>query len=152
MNDLDHRPKWPPAWNPFEVFLLSLALLSSAGLIQGSSGSTALDDRLDPLTVILWGIALALGSALALVGVFCYRKETSLVIGMHLERVGSALVGVAAAIYAFVIVVNAGDVGGVRYAAFIQIGFAAAAFFRAWQGHRALRRTYRIYRRFHDGR
>lgn len=148
-------PKWPPAWNPFEVFLLCLSLASSAGFLRGNSGSTLLDARLSDLVVTLWGIALALGSILALAGVYCYRKESTLMPGLVLERAGLSLVGVAATIYSYFVLHSAGDLNGVRWTVSVQVAYAAACFFRAWQDHRAIGRTYRIVRRAsdsHDGR
>lgn len=140
-------PKWPPAWNPFEVFLLALSLASAAGFLQGNSGSTVLDSRLSDTVVTLWGIALAVGSALALTGVYCYRKEATLMPGLVLERAGLSLVGVAATIYSLIVIHSAADASGIRWTVSIQIAYAAACFFRAWQDHRAIGRTYRIIRR-----
>lgn len=144
-------PKWPPAWNPFEVFLLALSLASSIGFLQGNSGSTVLDARLSDTVVILWGIALAVGSAMALAGVYCYRKEATLMPGLVLERSGLSLVGVAATIYSFLVIHSASDVNGVRWTVSVQAAYAAACFFRAWQDHRAIGRTYRIIRRSTPG-
>jgi hypothetical protein len=142
-------PKWPPAWNPFEVFLLTLSLASSVGLLQGNTGSTVLDAHLNDLVVTLWGVALAAGSLLALAGVYCYRREATLMPGLVLERAGLTLVGVAAAIYSAV-VLSAVSFSGARWPVSIQVAYAAACFFRAWQDHRAIGRTYRIIRRTSD--
>jgi hypothetical protein len=138
-------PKWPPAWNPFEVFILALALASSYGLIHGQSGSKVLDDRLNAEVVILWGACLAFGSALALVGVWCYRRQERLVAGLWLESGGLVLVGLAASIYGFVILKAAHEFGDVRFSSCVTIAFAAACFMRAGQGYLALWRTRRIY-------
>lgn len=140
------RVKWPPAWNPFHVFLLALALVSSLGLLQGHSGSKVLDERLNQLAVTLWGAALGVGALLAILGVFCYRDRRRLMPGLYLERAGCVLVGSAASIYTFVVVVSASDVAGVWYTASIQVAFAMACFFRAWQAHTAIRFTQIIYR------
>lgn len=144
-------PKWPPAWNPFEVFLLVLSLASSIGLLQGNTGSTVLDAQLNDLVVSLWGIALAAGSILALAGVYCYRREATLMPGLVLERAGLSLVGVAATIYSVVVIYSV-SLSGARWAVSVQIAYAAACFFRAYQDHRAIGRTYRIIRRGAHGR
>jgi hypothetical protein len=143
--------RWPPAWNPFHVFLLALCLASSIGLIQGNSGSQVLDDRLNDLAVSLWGAALAVGSLLALGGVACYAVSRGLVPGLYLERAGLLLVGGAATIYTVILLTSAADVTGVRYTATVQTAFAAASFFRAWQSHRAIALTHQVYRNLNSG-
>lgn len=143
-------PKWPPAWNPFEVFLLGLSLTSSIGLLRGNSGSAVLDSQLNERVVTLWGFALAAGSLLALAGVWCYRQERTLVPGLVLERAGLVLVGVAAATYSSVVIASV-PFGDARWPVSVQIAYAAACFFRAWQDHRAIGRTYRTIRRSRRG-
>lgn len=135
---------WPPAWNPFQVFLLGLCIVNSLGLARGNSGSQALDARLSIVAVVLWGVTLGLGAILDLIGVYCYRQRRTLVAGLYLERSGLVLAGSAAAVYSIVVFFSAADVDGVRFAVCVQTAFAAAAFYRAWQAHRALTRTYRI--------
>lgn len=138
-------PSWPPAWNPFEVFILALAIPSSYTLIHGSSGSLALDARLSESVVVLWGVCLAFGASLALAGVWCYRSRKHLVTGLWLESGGLLLVGLATSIYAFVVVKEALDIEGVIRAVATQAGFAAACFARALQGYLTLWRTRRLY-------
>lgn len=137
-------PPWPPAWNPFEVFLLTLSLVSSIGLLRGHSGSALLDERLSDFAVTLWGTCLMAGSGLALAGVYCYRKVDTLMPGLYLERAGLTLVGAAATAYSYVVLQQASDVDGVRWAITVQIAYAAACWFRAWQGHLAIRRAHQI--------
>jgi hypothetical protein len=146
-------PKWPPAWNPFEVFLLVLSLASSIGLLQGSTGSAVLDAHLNDLVVTLWGVALDVGCLLALAGVYCYRRQATLMPGLILERAGLSLVGVAATVYSAVVITAVSFNDGSRTVS-VQVAFAAACFFRAWQDHRAIGRTYGIVRRAgrRDGR
>lgn len=152
MSDRDSGVKWPPAWNPFEVFLLCLSLVSSFGLIQGNSGSAVLDQYLSDAAVTLWGAALMIGSALALTGVWCYRSARQLVAGLYLERAGLVLVGAAATIYSIVLLHSAGGVAGIRWAVCVQVAYASACFFRAWQDHRAIGRTRRLYRSLRPSR
>lgn len=135
-------PQWPPAWNPFEVFLLTLSVVSSIGLLRGHSGSAVLDDRLPVWDVVAWGLMLAVGSATALAGIYCYRSRDRLMLGLYLERTGLILVGGAAAIYSYVVLQSAADVDGVRWTVSVQSAYAAACFFRAWQDHRAIRWTH----------
>lgn len=134
-------PPWPPAWNPFEVFLLGLSIVSSIGLLKGQSGSALLDRRLPDYEVVAWGFILAFGSMIALAGVLCYRRQSSLMLGLYLERTGLIMVGGAATIYSYVILKTAPDVAGVRWSVTVQVAYAAACFFRAWQDHRAIRRA-----------
>lgn len=136
-------PEWPPAWNPFEVFLLALSVVSSIGLVRGHSGSQVLDDRLPVWEVVVWGLMLAGGSIVALVGIYCYRSRERLMLGLYLERTGLLLVGGAAAVYSYVVATTAADVDGVRWAVTVQSAYAAACLFRAWQDHRAIRWTHR---------
>jgi hypothetical protein len=136
-------PEWPPAWNPFEVFLLVLSIVSSAGLVRGHSGSAVLDERLPVWEVGAWGLMLASGSLIALAGIYCYRSRRRLMLGLYLERTGLILVGGAAAIYSYVVFLSAADVDGVRWAVTVQTAYSAACFFRAWQDHRAIRWTHR---------
>lgn len=138
-----HMPPWPPAWNPFEVFLLVLSLLSSVSLLQGTTGSAILDQRLNPVDVVGWGLCLAGGSVLALAGVYCYRGRRRLMMGLYLERAGLVLVGGAASLYTYVVLHSAADIGDARYASAVQIAYASACFFRAWQDHQAIRWTYK---------
>jgi hypothetical protein len=138
-------PKWPPSWNPFEVFILVLAIPASYPLLHAKSGSSVLDDRLSPQMIVLWGICLGLGCVLALYGVWCYHSHKRLVQGLWFESGGLALVGLASLIYAFVVFHTAHDVEGVTRAVATQSGFAAACFLRSFQGYRALWQTRKVY-------
>lgn len=142
MKDKGLIPQWPPAWNPFEVFLLVLSVVSSIGFLGGHSGSQVLDDRLAAWKVIAWGLMLAVGSMIALAGIYCYRSRERLMLGLYLERTGLILIGGAAAIYSYVILVTAPDVDGVRWSVTVQMAYALACLYRAWQDHRAIRWTH----------
>lgn len=136
-------PQWPPAWNPFEVFLLALSVVSSVGFLRGQSGSQVLDDRLPAWEVVVWGLMLAVGSIVALLGIYCYRSRERLMLGLYLERTGLLLVGGATAVYSYVVLTTAADVDGVRWAVTVQTAYSVACLFRAWQDHRAIRWTHR---------
>lgn len=136
-------PQWPPLWNPFQVFLLGLSVVSSIGLLRGHSGSAVLDDRLPGWEVTAWGLMLVVGSLIALAGGVCYWTARNLMLGLYLERTGLILVGGAAAIYSYVVLQSAASVDGVRWAVTVQSAYAAACFFRAWQDHAAIRWTHR---------
>jgi hypothetical protein len=135
------KPLWPPMWNPFQVFILALALVSSIGLIGGSSGSAILDQRLSDTAVSFWGVCLAVGSVMALAGLWLYRRFDSLMPGLHLERAGCFLVGIACAIYVVVVLHAAAGINTARYTACVNAGFGLACFYRALQDHRAIRRA-----------
>jgi hypothetical protein len=137
---------WPPPWNSFQVFLLGLSIGASVGLLQGNSGSTVLDAKLNDTAVTLWGAALVVGSVLAMAGIWCYRRPTSLYAGLYLERAGLVLVGAGAVIYSGVVIMAAPHVSGVRWTVSVQIAYAAACFLRSWQAHRMLHAIRGVYR------
>lgn len=144
MSEEKHRiPPWPPAWNPFEVFLLALSVVSSVGLLRGQSGSQVLDDKLPNWEVAAWGLMLAAGAIIALLGIYSYRQRQTLMLGLYLERTGLILIGGGAAIYSYVVLTTAPEVAGVRWSVTVQGAYAAACFFRAWQDHRAIRWAHR---------
>jgi hypothetical protein len=121
--------------NPFQTFLLVLSLAASLPLLAGNPGSAALEEQLDPRVVVLWGICLLVGSAVALATEWLpggYRM-------LLLNRTGLLLVGLAAATYSVVILLAAGDVNDVRYAAASQIAYSAACVVRAHQVTRVMR-------------
>lgn len=136
-----HDPLVPPK-NPFESFLLALSLASAIPLCLGAGTSQALEDRLTQPAVEAWGWSLLIGSLIAMIGLFAparWRFE-----GLLLERAGLILVCGAATIYTTAILSFAADLDTVRYAAAVQIAYAAACFWRCVQ-ITALMRWFRIH-------
>ena len=128
-------PVVPPK-NPFQAFLLALSLGASLPLLRGETNSVMLESTLSDLAVILWGIALLVGSGIALTGMWMRNHRTA---GLILERGGLILTGGAAATYTFAIMEAAGQASDVRYAAAIQVAYALACFWRVAQITRILR-------------
>lgn len=133
----DPDDPYVPPQNPFEVFLLAISLVAALPLLEGDTGSAVLEEYLADGTVALWGAALMTGSTMALGGLYAPYRFAFM--GLHLERGGLILSGGAAAIYAWVVVAQAGYVGEVRYITSMQMGYTAACAWRAWQLTRAIR-------------
>ena len=119
-----------PPQNPFEVFILGLGLLAALPLLRGDTGSAVLEANLDDTAVILWGAALLIGAAMALVGMWLPTRWALL--GLYLERGGLILAGGAASIYAY-IVFRESNPDDVRYIVSTQTGFAVACLWRSIQ-------------------
>lgn len=122
--------------NPHQVFLLLLSIVASWPLLRGQASSAVLEKALSDGTVILWGVALLAGSAVALIGDF-WRGHTwdALVI----ERFGLGLVGVAAFVYSWIVWRTAGSQQDVSFAAAITAAYGASCTWRVWQITRRLR-------------
>lgn len=125
------KPGRPPPRNPFHIFMMVLVFLASIPALAGNAGSASLDQRLDDITVQLWGCALLLGSLLDLIGLMMPRRHRML--GLLIERSGLILVGGGAVIYAGVIYVNASELSDVRFTAALHLGFGLACVWRAIQ-------------------
>ncbi|AHH98345.1 hypothetical protein [Kutzneria albida] len=90
--------------NPFEVFLLSAAVLSGgAGLLAQASWSPAVANTLPDGLVPVWYGGLVLGGVVSVVGVLLNGLVSLLV-----ERVGLTLLGGFAVLYVSVVLVEAG--------------------------------------------
>lgn len=133
---MEDDPYVPPQ-NPFQVFLLVLSLAAALPLIAGDSGSASLERELPDVTVTMWGWALLIGSALALIGL--WTPASHALFGLTVERAGLILVGGAALIYAYVILDAAGTADGVRYAVAVQSAYGLACGWRCIQLWKAIR-------------
>lgn len=123
--------------NPFELFVLTLSLLTSAPLLIGAApppGSTT--ELLGPTLVHVWAGILVFGCLVALTGVWwtwlrwihLWRPRTAT--GLLIERVGLVAVGVGDIIYGIAVF----GIGGGRgvLAGGIVLGFGLACWWRAW--------------------
>lgn len=132
---IDHATLDDPLYsqkNPHQTFLLALSLISAAPLLGGSSGSAALDAHLGHTTVVVWGLCLLVGSAVALVGEFWPGHTWTALV---LERAGLGLVGLGAGVYAFVVFTSVPDA---RFAVSITAAYAASCLWRVGQITRRL--------------
>jgi hypothetical protein len=140
--------------NPHQTFLLLLSVGVSWPLAHGRAASGLLERELDDRTVAAWGIALLVGSALALAGQYwtprphwIRRTSSSTRVlarerwtGLVVERAGLILVTGAAAIYAGVVYLTVdGPIDSVLYILLIQIAYALSCGWRCWQITKRLR-------------
>lgn len=131
-----------PEVNPFEAFVLGLALLSSLPLLAGDTGSAAIERALPDPVVVAWGTLLLLGSTLSLAGLLWPPRDLAgAVFWLRVEQAGLIPVAVAAAIYGFIVWVAADRLDDVRYVLAGQLGYAAACAWRCVQIERRLRRV-----------
>lgn len=122
--------------NPYQLFLLVLSVAAAFPLITGRAASTVLERELSDSVVTLWGIALLVGSVIALIGEVVPGHTWS---GLVLERAGLGVVGGAAAVYAGVVLASVDDPGGVVYLIAIQLAYALSCAWRCGQITRRLR-------------
>lgn len=114
--------------HPFELFTLYLALLTSLPTVLGIFPEPGTIRALLPVVVVAaWSWVLFLGSAITLVGI--YWRERGL--GLILEQLGLAGVGLASAIYAGALLWVAGEPAIITGA--IIGGFAVSCFRRYFQ-------------------
>ncbi len=112
--------------HPFETYLLVLATVSGVPLLFGQSNSDGIEQALPTLLVHAWGGMLAVGSLLALIGLY-WRGHSAT--GLLLERTGLIGVGGAAIIYTTAILLHVG-LGGL-FSGCIIGGFGLACFAQA---------------------
>ena len=106
--------------HPFQIFLLSLCVVSAAPYMFGAATAEAVAKQLPIYLAFAWGISLFLGSTIALVGSL-WRGSFDTALTM--ERSGLYITGVAAVVYGLCIL-------GVRDAVspfFALMAFAGAA-------------------------
>jgi hypothetical protein len=88
--------------HPFQVYMLILSIAAGLPTALGVTSPTSISSVLPIWLQLMWGWCLVLGSATGLVGSYW---RGSIVNALTIERVGLALVGTAALIFGFVIVV-----------------------------------------------
>lgn len=121
--------------NPFESFLLFIAVLQGWLVLSGVAQPTALQQVLGTNLRILWASLLLFGGAVALAGL---HWPADLMTGFEVKRVGLLACGTATLTYGLALLML-GPQGYV--AAVIQVAFAAACFVRIAQVTRRIRRV-----------
>lgn len=112
--------------HPFQVYLLTLALISGITQLIGNQPPDTITESLEPFMVTIWSYMLVGGSLLTLMG--SYWPKAHYDTGLTLERIGLAFTGTAACIYGIVIIRTLHLPGAV--AGGITIGFGLACLIR----------------------
>jgi hypothetical protein len=120
--------------NPFQVYLLCLAILSGGLLAFGVTTSGSIEDSLPTFYATSWGLMLVFGSAAALAGMFWPGDPMT---GLVVKRSGLVAVGIAATVYVVVLVLFFGMRASL--AAGVTLGFAYACFWQVHQINRHIR-------------
>lgn len=110
--------------HPFEVFLLCMCAGSGIPLAFGAPRPGSINDVLPEALAVGWGLALAIGSVVALTGIW-WRNRVS---GIILEQIGLVSVGWAAIIYGVAVVIFAG--WAAAFPATFVLGFGVACLVR----------------------
>lgn len=90
--------------HPFEVFLLALSVLSGLPVLIAGTAPDSITDALNDWAARAWGGGLAIGGAIALLGIYLTRPRPHAtkisVTGLVVEQVGLVVVGGACLVYA----------------------------------------------------
>jgi hypothetical protein len=89
--------------DPRAVFILALSIFSGVATLLAQKAPGTLESVMPNWGVVIWGVTLTLGSALALLGLWFDSDN-----GIITEQIGSVMVGVATIFYAAVAVWVAG--------------------------------------------
>lgn len=119
----------------FEIYVLGLCLLAGIPLLLGKSRPGSIQSLLPEEWQVIWSLFLVGGSLLALIGIFWPNRAT----GLILEQVGMVPTGVAALVYAVVVLIMAGWSGVIPVA--VVGGFGVACFRRWYRIQRVLVRA-----------
>ncbi len=87
--------------HPFQIYMLSLCVVSGAPYLLGYATAEAVERQLPVFLAMAWGIMLFFGAAIALVGSFW---RGSIANGLTMERFGLSLTGGAALVYGLCVV------------------------------------------------
>lgn len=112
--------------NPFQVYLLCLAIAAGIPLLFGVPTAGSLEASLPRFQVVIWGLMLVLGSSTTLVGMYWPGHPAS---GLLIKRTGLVSVGSAAFVYTSVLVLYFGVRAGLVIV--YTLGFAVACFVQA---------------------
>lgn len=130
-----HLPRDPLGErNPFQVYLLLVALSTGVPFMFGFVTAGTIEASLPRAYTFLWGLMLALGALAALAGMFWPRDART---GLLLKRFGLTALGFASAVYALAL--------GARFSweatllVGVTAGFSAACCRQAWRVHQTIR-------------
>lgn len=109
--------------DPRAIFILILCTLSGIPLVIADATPGSIEEQLDAVWVVVWGVMLAGGSLVTLIGAL--KTDVN---GIILEQVGSVALGAASVLYGGAILVMVGLNGSVP-AAFV-LGWGLSCFWR----------------------
>lgn len=125
--------------HPYEVYLLTLAFLSSLPTAAGvTSPPNSITSQLPGWPARLWAYAVLIGAATALVGLAWKRPRFPLVTvtGLLLEQVGIVILGAACTVYAVAVMFTGGT--NALFAGSLTLAFGLASFAQARKIKRVL--------------
>lgn len=125
--------------NPFQVYLLAFALLSSLPATLGFTTPPAtVVSAIGPQPARVWVTLLVFGSTTALVGMVWPRRVALVPVnGLLLEQVGLVIVGCATVFYTLVAITAGG--WATLPPLVTLLGFGAASFVQAWRIQKVIR-------------
>ncbi len=91
--------------HPFQTYLLLLCIIAGLPILFGRIGASSIESELPFWLAFSWALLLFLGSAIGLVGAYWRGDPAN---ALTIERIGLAVVGSAACVYAVVIIINTG--------------------------------------------
>lgn len=127
--------------HPFQIYILSLCILSGALLLLNRQEPSAIQQLLPQWMRVVWAVMLTFGAALALFGSYWPGGKAGAANSLTVERIGLSIVGAAAIVYGFAIIVVASLPGMV--AAAITLGFGLSCLRRARDIGRIIRTAIR---------
>jgi hypothetical protein len=92
--------------HPFQTYLLALSVVSGLPILFGYIGAGSMARELPFWLAFCWGLALFIGSSVALVGSYWRGNAAN---ALTIERAGLAVIGSAAIVYGVVIIFAAGN-------------------------------------------
>lgn len=117
--------------HPFQTYMLSVAVVSGLPLVFGWAPPRSIEATLPPWLVLIWGVMLFGGSAVALLGSYWLGNYAN---ALTIERIGLLVVGGAACLYGMTLLFVFGL--SVAVSAGFVLGFALAALKRSFDiGH-----------------
>jgi hypothetical protein len=124
--------RYPP--DPRAVFILALCVVSGVPLIFADATPGSINSQLDPVWVVIWGIMLAAGALVNLIGTL--KLDVN---GVILEQIGSVAVGGASLLYSVAIFMSVQWKGFIPAA--IVLGLGVSCFWRYGQLQALLHRA-----------
>ena len=125
--------------HPYEVYLLSLAFLSSLPTAAGiTQPPNSISSQLPGWPARAWAVAVMIGAATALVGLAWKRPRWPLVsvTALGLEQVGVSILGAGCTVYAAAVLYTGGT--NALFAGSLTLAFGLASFAQALKIKRVL--------------